>query len=187
MSSYYEFRTEWRVAATVDEVTAILGDPDPEALLRWWPSVYLATTLLAEGGQDGVGRSIDLHTKGWLPYTLRWTITVTEPITDRGFAISALGDFNGTGVWTFTSDGPEVVIVYDWRIVASKPLLRGLTWLLRPVFSANHHWAMDMGERSLALELRRRRATTPAELAAIPKPPQPTFARLTRRPVTRQP
>ncbi|HEY1905085.1 MAG TPA: hypothetical protein VGG91_03530 [Myxococcaceae bacterium] len=48
-----------------------------------------------------------------------------------------------------------------------------MSWLLRPVFAANHRWAMARGEESLALELRRRRARTDAERAAIPAPPGP--------------
>jgi len=35
----------------------------------------------------------------------------------------------------------------------------------------------DAGEQSLELELRRRRARTVAERAAVPAPPGPTFAR----------
>ncbi len=66
-----------------------------------------------------------------------------------------------------------MLITYDWRISATKPLLRRLSWLLRPAFSANHHWAMKRGEESLRLELRRRRA--PAE--PVPPPPPPTFTR----------
>jgi hypothetical protein len=74
-----------------------------------------------------------------------------------------------------------VVITYDWRIHASKPLLRRLSWLLKPAFSANHHWAMRKGEESLALELRRRRAAgDPSAAASIPPPPPATFAFLSR-------
>ena len=127
------------------------------------------------------------YTKGWLPYTLRWTLTVTEPVTARGFALTAAGDLNGTGRWTFEPDGPETVITYDWRVSAAKPLLRRLSWLLKPAFAANHRWAMARGQESLALELRRRRAAaggtsgrTAAGAAAVPPPPPPTFAWLTR-------
>jgi hypothetical protein len=176
VSSDYEFVTQWRVPGTIDEVKAILGDPDPAALTRWWPAVYLRATLVAEGDPDtGVGREVELHTKGWLPYTLRWTLRITQPITDEGYALSAAGDLAGTGVWSFRGDGPEVEISYDWRISATKPLLRRLTWLLRPAFSANHHWAMARGEESLRLELRRRRATTATQRAEIPPPPPATF------------
>jgi polyketide cyclase/dehydrase/lipid transport protein len=177
MSSDYTFVTVWRVAGSVDEVTAVLGDG--ESLTRWWPSVYLSVRAVDDGEADGVGRAFALHTKGWLPYTLRWTMRLTEPITPTGFALEATGDLEGTGRWTFAQDGPEVVITYDWRVSASKPLLRRLSWLLRPAFAANHRWAMARGEQSLALEMRRRRATSETVRQEVPAPPPPTFARLT--------
>ena len=178
MGSDYRFFTVWRVAGTVEEVRAVLGDAG--SLPRWWPSVYLAVDPREEGEPGGVGRVVDLHTKGWLPYTLRWTLRITEPLTDAGFALEATGDLEGTGRWTFAQDGPEVEITYDWRISASKPLLRRLSWLLKPAFSANHVWAMRRGEESLRLELRRRRATAGGD-GEIPPPPPATFSRLRRR------
>ncbi|MCZ2828090.1 SRPBCC family protein [Modestobacter sp. VKM Ac-2986] len=170
----YRFRSTWRVAGTVAEVQAVLSDPG--SLTRWWPSVYLAVVPVADGRTDGVGRSVELSTTGWLPYTLRWTLTITETMTDTGFALSAAGDLVGSGRWTFVPDGPEVVITYDWSVAAAKPLLARLSWLLRPAFAANHRWAMARGEQSLALELRRRRATG----VEVPPPPGPTFRRLSR-------
>ena len=154
---------------------------DGPSLLRWWPAVYLSVETLNEGEESGLGAEVTMFTKGWLPYTLRWTLRVTEPITDTGYALIATGDLIGTGRWTFTQDGPEVVITYDWRVSASKPLLRWLTWLLRPVFAANHRWAMARGEESLRLELRRRRATSEAERRRIPPPPPATFGWLIGR------
>lgn len=166
------------MAGTVEEVKAVLGDGP--SLTRWWPSVYLSVTQVAQGDANGVGGAFDVHTKGWLPYTLRWTLRITEPMTDAGFALSASGDLAGTGRWTFRTDGPEVVITYDWRIHATKPLLRRLGWLLKPAFSANHHWAMRRGEESLRLELRRGRAGAGSS-DAVPAPPPATFTRLRRR------
>ena len=85
----------------------------------------------------------------------------------------ASGDFDGRGEWTFEQDGRFVDITYGWRLRAEKPLLRSLSSLLKPLFEANHRWAMARGEESLALELARRRATSPAVRAAIPPPPPP--------------
>lgn len=172
-STDYEFRTVWRVAGTPDEVAAILGEA--ATLPDWWPSVYLSVEPIHAGREDGTGRMARLHTKGWLPYTLRWTLTVTAPITSRGFAIRATGDLDGTGTWVFEQDGPETVVTYDWKVSASKPLLRRLSWLLKPAFAANHRWAMARGQESLALELRRRRAHTDPH--TVPAPPPPTFPR----------
>jgi hypothetical protein len=174
LSNQYRFLTHWRLKAGIAEVSEILDDP--LGLARWWPSVYLEVRELEPGDPvTHVGRYIELYTKGWLPYTLRWTLRVTEPITDAGYALTATGDLIGAGRWTFEQDGPEVVITYDWQVSARKPLLRRLTWLMRPVFAANHRWAMARGEESLRLELRRRRAASVADRRRVPAPPPATF------------
>lgn len=167
----YHFITVWRIPGTVEEVGRIIVDGD--SLTRWWPSVYLDVREIAPGEPSGLGRVIDLYTKGWLPYTLRWRFRVSE-IRQDGFTLAASGDFIGRGIWTLAQDGPDAVITYDWKIRAEKPLLRYLSPLLKPIFAANHHWAMAQGERSLKLELARRRATSDQERARIPPPPGPT-------------
>jgi hypothetical protein len=156
----------------------VLGDPP--ALPRWWPSVYLDVREVATGDpQTHVGRVIELYTKGWLPYTLRWRFTVSESRGVNGFSLVAEGDFVGTGVWTLVQQGEMVDVQYDWRIRADKPLLRYGTFVMRPIFSANHRWAMARGEESLKLEMQRRHAKTEAERDAVPAPPGPTFAKRT--------
>lgn len=171
MFNDYHFITRWRVEGTVAEVHAILSDP--VQLVRWWPAVYLDVKQTHPGDAQGIGRQFSLYTKGWLPYTLRWDLTATQS-SASGFSLSARGDFVGQGVWTFTQDGPFVDLVYDWRVVADKPLLRALSFALKPIFAQNHEWAMRMGEQSLRLELARRRARTAEERDAVAPPPGPT-------------
>jgi len=67
-----------------------------------------------------------------------------------------------------------VNVTYDWKIKAEKPLLRYFSFIMKPIFSANHHWAMAKGEESLQRELARRHAANQEELALIPAPPEPT-------------
>ncbi len=179
MSAEYKFLTRWRLRGTVKEVAGILDDP--LSLPRWWPSVYLEVHELEAGDPlTHVGRKISMFTKGWLPYTIRWRFTVTEAGPD-GFALAAEGDFVGRGVWHFKQDGDRVDVTYDWRISAEKPLLRYGSLLFRPIFAANHRWAMAQGFESLELELRRRRATSDLERRLVPDPPPPTFRRPPRR------
>ncbi len=157
-SNEYRFLTRWRVRGTAREVSDILEDV--RSLPRWWPSVYLDVKVLDEGqGEGHVGRRVELHTRGRLPYTLRWGFRVIESRAPHGFVLEADGDFVGRGEWVLTQDGAEVDVSYDWRIRADKPLLRRLSFLLKPVFSWNHHWAMARGEESLRAELVRRRNT----------------------------
>jgi hypothetical protein len=177
VSNEYHFLTRWRLQATPGDVAAVLSDA--EDLPRWWPSVYLDVNVIEEGDASGVGRTIDLWTKGWLPYTLRWRFTTTRNDGAGGIALRADGDFVGGGIWTFVKDGDHCNAFYDWRIRAEKPLLRRLTWLMRPAFSANHRWAMRRGEESMRIELARRRVPAESD-SPIGPPPGPTFKWLIR-------
>ncbi|GIW08680.1 MAG: hypothetical protein KatS3mg060_3485 [Dehalococcoidia bacterium] len=175
-SNEYHFITRWRIDnVRREEVFDILSDA--EGLKRWWPSVYLDVVTLEQGDANGVGTLVDLYTKGWLPYTLRWRLRITESDEPRRFALVAEGDFVGRGVWTFVQVGNAVEVTYDWQIRAEKPLLKALTPILRPVFEANHRWAMKRGEESLRLELARRRAPNEPARQAVPPPPPPTTSR----------
>ncbi len=171
-SNEYHLISHWRVEGTVAEVSAILQNaPD---LVRWWPAVYLAVRELAPGDERGVGKIVSLYTKGWLPYTLRWQFRVVASREPYGYTLEACNDLLGRGIWTFEQDGRWVNITYDWQVHADKRVLRALSFLLKPIFAANHRWAMRKGEESLRLELARRHAPTPAEWARIPPPPGPT-------------
>ena len=170
-SNDYHFITRWRVKSTIEEVADILDNATD--LVRWWPAVYLDVQVLQPGDEQGLGKVVSLYTKGWLPYTLRWQFRVTEVRAD-GFTLEAWGDFDGRGIWTYEQDGSWVNVTYDWKILAEKPLLRNFSFIMKPIFSANHRWAMAKGEESLVLELARRHAVTQEERALVPAPPQPT-------------
>ncbi len=152
----YHFITHWTVPGRIEEVADTLRDPLD--LPRWWPQVYLSARETRAGDAQGIGRVVALHTKGWLPYTLRWNLTVAESRYPHGFSITADGDFVGRGTWTFVQNGPDVDITFDWKLRADKPLLRRWSGLFRPAFEWNHRWAMARGLESLARELARRRA-----------------------------
>ena len=177
----YHFVTTWRVPATREEIAAILGDA--EGLARWWPSVYLRVRVEAPGDERGLGKVVELWTKGFLPYTLRWQFEVTRSDPPHGFRLEARGDFVGTGIWTLTpvraaadARGPLTNVTYDWTVVAEKGVLKTFSTVMKPIFSANHHWAMRRGEESLRLELARRQvARDPLLSTAIKAPPGPTF------------
>lgn len=182
--SDYHFVSHWRVEGDIDTVSAILRDA--ASLPRWWPSVYLDVKVLEPGDATGRGALVSLSTKGWLPYTLRWAFRIVESDPPHRWTLVAWGDLVGRGVWTLAQRGPFVDITYDWRIRADKPLLRYGSALLRPIFAANHRWAMARGEASLKLELTRRRLAEAAAVAqgppgSVPPPPGPTFPHNLRR------
>ena len=152
----FRLHTGWLVAARIEEVAAILSEP--ERLPDWWPAVYVSVEVVDPGGPDGRGRTVAFHTRGWLPYTLRWRGRLVEDRRPHGWTIEATGDLAGRGVWTLVQQGDLAAVDYDWRIDVEKPLLRPLTPVLAPLYAANHRWAMARGREGLERELARRRA-----------------------------
>ncbi|RJQ76544.1 polyketide cyclase [Pseudonocardiaceae bacterium YIM PH 21723] len=163
----YSFVSTWNLTGTIDEVEAIFDEP--ARMPVWWPSVYLDVTQLEPGDERGVGRVISIYSTGWLPYTLKWKFKVTERTGTRS-RFEAWGDFAGWGGYELSQHGNHVQVVWNWHVQADKPLLASLSWLLKPIFAANHEWAMRQGHKAIGLELARRRALSPAELALIPSP-----------------
>jgi hypothetical protein len=146
-ANQYRFVTNWRVRGTPQQVSEILEDA--LSLVRWWPEVYLSVCEVEPG-------VFSLLTKGWLPYRLRWHFRRTTSNPPFGFSLEAWGDLQGSGVWTLQPDGEYTNIRYEWRVNAQKPLLRYLSPFLKPLFEANHRWAMQRGEVGLHHELARR-------------------------------
>jgi len=68
------------------------------------------------------------------------------------------GDFTGTGEWRLTETDQGTEALLDWHPLVQKPLIRFLTPVLRPLFRANHNWAMRRGQEAIVPYLQQRRA-----------------------------
>jgi hypothetical protein len=160
VGAQYRFLDDWYVPAPVEEVYDIVGD-----MLRypeWW-----GVFVLEASGDDGPprpGRRVSFVVRGFLPYKVRWSATITEVERPHGFAMTLSGDFDGNGRWTFISEGDGTRAELDWRPEVNKPLIRYLTPVLRPLFAKNHDWAMDRGQEGILRLIEQRRAAggTPA-------------------------
>lgn len=150
----YQFLTEWRVAAPRQLLYEILKEG--RNYPQWWPDVYLGAKWLPSGRADGIGDRVELLTKGWLPYKLRWTAISETFVAPHRIEIRAEGDFVGRGVWQLEEENDMTHITFDWRLRADKPLLRWLSPLFKPIFKWNHHWAMGTGLNRLQHEAQRR-------------------------------
>lgn len=173
MKTDYAFVTDWYIDGDINDVATILDDGPSYTV--WWPSVYLDVTVVEPNDGRRVGRVATVHSKGWLPYTVRWEARLTDSNFPYGSTMTVWGDFVGEGVWFLEQQGAIVHVRFTWNVRAAKPLLRHLSFILHPIFAANHQWAMRKGEESLKLELSRWRAQSPAELERIPPPPRPTW------------
>ena len=163
VTNRYHFISRWRFQAAAEDIFAILSDPLEYP--RWWPSVYLAARQVVAG-------RVRVLTRGWLPYKLRWDAQTEVARPPDILAIRASGDFMGKGVWSVVQDGEYADVTFDWKLTAEKPLLRYLSFVLRPAFEANHRWAMEQGRKSLELELARYRAATVEAMNLVPAPPR---------------
>lgn len=175
----YRFVNTWRMRGDAQVVSDILGDP--EGYQHWWPCAWLDYKGIKRGDAEGVGGVFRYKVKGWMPYSLKLQFHVRDVQAPHGFTVDASGDLVGHGTWTIAQDGDRVDIRYEWRVRAERAFIRRLSRLLKPLFRSNHFWVMRKGARSLQLELARRRATSPQELARIPPPPGPTFPQNLRR------
>lgn len=147
----YRFVTHWRVRGRCEQVADILEDID--AIPTWWRSVYRATHVVERGGQHGLGRVVEVTTKGFLPYSLRWTYRVTQVDYPHTSTLVASGDLEGDGHWQFVQNGDYVDITYEWNVRAHHPLIRRFHKLLAPVFALNHNCTMRDGLRGLRRQL----------------------------------
>ena len=93
-------KSHWRIEATINKVADVLGEV--EQLPDWWGDVYLSVRVIEAGDEHGVGRRVAFHSRGRLPYTLRWQGTVTEANHPTSWTIRAEGDLQGQGIWTLT-------------------------------------------------------------------------------------
>lgn len=150
-SAQYHFVTSWQVRSNCESVYNLLDDPTD--LPRWWPAVYLRVKKTKSGDSRGIGAEYDMLTRGWLPYQLRWGMRSSDKLPHERLELEAFGDLVGRGVWSIKQQGELVGIEFDWRVRAEKPLIRRLSFLLKPMFSANHRWAMERGQESICREL----------------------------------
>ena len=157
----YQFETRWEVRAPREIIYEILREGKDYP--RWWPEVYLDAKYLPAGRTDKLHDRVELLTKGWLPYKLRWTAEVTRLAPPEKIEISASGDFDGRGIWQLEAAGDLTRITFDWRVRADKPLLRLFSFVLKPLFKWNHHWAMSTGLARLRAEASRRLAVQHTE------------------------
>ena len=165
----YHMESLWRVRATAEEVFDIIMKA--EDLPRWWPSAFVSALPIQSGDDTGAAKVTRLVTRGFLPYRLVWHVVAEEVVRPTRLVNRVWGDFEGAGTWTLTQDGEWTTIHYDWRISVHMPLVQVLSPVMKPLFVANHRWAMAKGEESLRLELDRVHAGNAAQRAAVPEPP----------------
>jgi len=154
----YQFLTTWHVpGATPEELYDVIGDAT--SFRRWCGDVW--REVPGEGGPPRPGLTSQVVARGFLPYKLRWTLTILDVDRPRRITLGASGDFEGGGEWTFEPEEGGTTAQFDWRPIVEKPGVKQLTPVLRPLFRKNHLWTMKRGREHVEEELERRRRETP--------------------------
>lgn len=140
MSRRYVFRSEWRIAAPVDDVYAALADV--EAYPTWWHQVRRARWLDERSGE--------LVCRSLLPYDLTFVIEreVEDP-AGRVLRGRLTGDLTGESQWTVTADDGHTLAVFDEDVAVGKGMLRAAGVVARPALRFNHGLMMRSGEHGL--------------------------------------
>jgi uncharacterized protein YndB with AHSA1/START domain len=144
--SDYALVTHWNLPAPLPRVWDELMHP--ERWPQWWRGVR-AVELLEPGDAAGIGAYRRMTWRSALPYQLSFNMrtTVIEPMSRiEGVAD---GELDGRGVWTLAAQGSGTRVRYDWQVAATKPWMRVLAPIAKPLFAWNHGVVMGWGERGL--------------------------------------
>ena len=153
----FDIITRWRLRADPEELTNIVLEP--QSIHVWCPSVFLDSEVLDRGRDDGLGMTIRLHSKGWLPHAFFCIARIVDLVPHRFMAIEVRGEFEGIGMlWVTPVGNGNCEAVLHWRTNIRHPYVRRLTRLLNPIFVLNHKWAMRRAHRLMQEEIDRRRA-----------------------------
>jgi len=147
-SSDYHFVTHWRVKGPIQTVFEILKDGKNYA--HWWKPAYVSSEEVAP-------QKVESLVRAKLPYTLRFTSQMIQETPPRELKIRATGELEGTGLWKLKQEGESTLVDFFWDVRANKAVVRWLSFLLKPLFSWNHDWVMNTGEKALQSEIERRK------------------------------
>ena len=146
----FDLLTVWRLDAPVKDVWDILMAVEDWPL--WWRAVS-RVELLERGDEHGVGAVHRITWKTALPYTVTIDLRNTRVEPMRVVEGRASGDVDGSGRWTITPEGQGTHVRYDWRVEVTKPWMRLLAPVLRPMFSWNHDQVMAWGYQGIRRRL----------------------------------
>ncbi|MBV9216725.1 MAG: SRPBCC family protein [Acidobacteria bacterium] len=145
--SSYEFLTVWDIDASILEVWDAIHDTG--AWPTWWKGVVEVTELKA-GDAEGVGA---LHRTVWksaLPYKLEFDSEVVRIEKPDLIEIRAIGELQGTGIWTLSEiSGSRTRVEYDWRVDTTKKWMNAIAPVARPFFKWNHDVIMRWGQEGI--------------------------------------
>jgi hypothetical protein len=150
-TNYYVFVDKFTVPCDLE--TAYQYIKQVEEYPRWWGKVYERVEKLKDAPPDTAGGKYRVTVGGFLPYSL--IIENETTLVDRPNRIEfvAFGDLEGKGTWLFKPVAEGTEITFDWRVAANKAIIRSLSFILKPLFRANHVYCVRKANEGIRLDL----------------------------------
>lgn len=145
--AHFEFVTVWRFKAPVEPVWACMYAF--EQWPSWWRGVE-QVDIIRRGGRDHVGTLTKQVWKSALPYRLRFQVEITKVEPMNVIEVAADGELRGIGIMSFSTEGADTIVRFDWRVDTTRAWMNLLAPLAAPLFRWNHGAIMDWGAQCLA-------------------------------------
>jgi hypothetical protein len=130
------------VGAVWAELTRPEGWPD------WWKAVVAVEPLLP-GDANGVGAYRRMTWRTALPYRVTFNMRTVRVEPRSLIEGVADGELSGVGRWMLTRSDTGTDVEYEWIVDVTKPWMRSLGPIARPVFAWNHSVVMEWGRKGL--------------------------------------
>ena len=160
----YDLRSRWHLAASKEEVWAIIADVNM-SWPNWWPNCSFAGSLEraepASSSHEDILKATTAHLnfKASLGYTLTITIHPTAVVSPNEIDFDAGGHLVGTGRATLTPEAREATRMdVEWKVRPTQRWMNLLSPIAAPVFRAAHAHMMRQGEKGLAKALEKQRS-----------------------------
>jgi hypothetical protein len=146
----YNFTTHWHFDHPLEKVWDIIRSMDhwPD----WWKYVKRVEKI-SEGPEGDIGTVRRIKWSTALPYSITFDSALTSVVQYKRMEGMAFGDLTGIGVWTFEPNGTGTNVRYDWKVNITKPWMKFLEPVLKPVFKWNHDKVMQAGYTGLLKKL----------------------------------
>lgn len=139
----YSFVTRWKVQAPLEKVWDAIYHSERWA--SWWKGVERVEEIRPASGPHSVGCIRRFTWRSRLPYRLTFDLAVTRVEPMSLIESAADGELQGTGRWSFSTEGEGTAARYDWNVRTTKPWMNLLAPVARPLFRWNHDVVMSWG------------------------------------------
>lgn len=140
----YRFHSQWQVCSAYEPLFDALVDLPGYPV--WWKEVTEVRRI------DNSSARVSI--KAALPYSLIFVMTQEVADREKGLLTAMLtGDLDGWCTWTVKAENGICRLAFDQEVAVKRPLLRALSPVGRPLFSANHTLMMRHARKGLQAHL----------------------------------